>query len=126
MTAIAIDPTTLDYAIGNGAPVRDGTGGLMNAIVLRILTPLGTYWFDPTIGSQLYLLRRAKNVTNIVQIAEQYVEQALQPLIADGRATAIAITSQQPQNGWLYLFVKVTAANGQIVTFTHPVQVFGP
>lgn len=125
MTAIAIDPNTQDYDTSNGALVRDASGGLMNAIELRILVPLGSYWFDPNLGSKLFLLKRAKDLSNISQLAEQYALQALQGLLDDGRASAINITTEQPGNGWLYMWINVTAATGQIITFSNSIQVSG-
>ena len=123
MTAVAIDPVTLDYSVVNGALVRDVSGGLLNAIVIRILTPLGSYWYDSTIGSKLYLLRRAKDIVGIDLIAKEYVLQALQALIDDGRATAVDVVTSLPYSGWLTMLVTVTSATGQRVTFEHPIQV---
>lgn len=123
MTAIAISPLTGDYTVGNGAAQRDSSGALMNAIVLRILTPLGSYWAEPLLGSRLHELQREKDLERVSVLAKQYSEQALQGLLDDGRASAIDIQTQRNHDGRLLLEIAVSAANGQRLTFTHPVQV---
>lgn len=123
MTAIAISPTTGDYILNNGSAQRDSSGGLMNAIVLRILTPLDSYWANPLLGSRLHELQREKDLARVAVLAKQYCEQALQDLLDDGRASAIDIQTQRKHDGWLRLAIGVTAANGQRFTFNHPVKV---
>jgi len=123
MTASALSPLTGDYGIDNGAVLRDDSGGLMNAIVLRILTPLGSYWAEPLLGSRLHELQREKDVERVAILARQYCEQALQGLLDDGRATAIEIQAQRNHDGRLLMAITVTAANGQRLTFNHPVPV---
>lgn len=123
MTAIAISPLTGDYTISNGVAQRDISGGLMNAIVLRILTPLGSYWAASWLGSRLHELQREKDLARVAVLAKQYCEQALQDLLDDGRASAIDIQTQRKHDGWLHLSIGVTAASGERLTFNHPVKV---
>lgn len=111
-----IDPTTGGYT-------GTRTVSLENAIYFRLNTPLGSYWRDPTIGSLLYTLARAKDLPNIAVLAVQYAEQALQPLIDDGRAQSVAVTSSQPRTGWLLLEIDVVDATGETQHFQHPVKV---
>jgi len=118
-----IDPVLRDYAIINGAPVRDPAAGLLNAVYLRLATPLGSYWADPTLGSRLHELQREKDKARVSVLARQYAEQALAPLKADGRATAIEVSAEQPGNGRLHLLIAVTAAGGEHLTFMYPVTV---
>jgi phage gp46-like protein len=118
-----IDPTTGDYALANGAPTRDPAGGLANAVYLRLMTPLGGYWADPTLGSRLHELQREKDVSRVAVLARQYAEQALAPILADGRATAIEISTERPGNGRMHLLIEVTAASGERLAFRHPVKV---
>ena len=125
MTAIALDPTTLDYDVVYGVLARDISGGLLNSIIILILTPLGSYWFDPTLGSKLHTLKRSKDVSRTALLVKQYAQQALQRLLDSGRALSISVSTEQATNGWLYLFVEVVAASGQRVTFEHPVSVIG-
>lgn len=123
MTAIVINPLTGDYIYSNNIAERDSSGGLMNAIVLRILTPLSSYWAEPLLGSRLHELQREKDLPRVAVLAKQFSEQALQGLLDDGRATNIDVQTQRNHDGRLLLSIAVTAANGQRLTFTHPVQV---
>jgi len=56
-------------------------------------------------------------------LARQYSEQALQPLLDDGRARSITVTVQQPHNGRCLLLITVEDATGREQTFQHPVKV---
>lgn len=123
MTATAIAPLTGDYTFSNGIALRDDSGGLMNAIVLRILTPLGSFWAEPLLGSRLHELQREKDIARVSVLARQYSEQALQGLLDDGRATGINVQTQRNHDGRLLLAITVTSANGQKLVFTHPVKV---
>ena len=122
-----IDPATGDYALTDGAPKRDPAGGLANAVYLRLMTPVGSYWADPLLGSKLHLLQRMKDLARVEILARQYAEQALAPILADARATAIVVTTQRVKaadaTGRLNLLIEVTDAGGKRLTFTHPVQV---
>jgi Mu-like prophage protein gp46 len=114
MTDRALDPSTRDY---------DGTeiDHLGNAIYLRIMTPRGSWWADPTLGSRLYELAREKDVERVRVLAQQYAQQALQPLLDAGRADAIEIVAQR-QQGRLALAVDVTqGATRRLVELTIPV-----
>lgn len=122
-----IDPATGDYAIdASGAPLRDPAGGLANAVYLRLMTRLGSWWVDPALGSRLHELQREKDVARVALLARQYAQTALAPLIADGRARAIEVSTERqstPTGGRLALLIEVTAADGSRLTFTHPVKV---
>lgn len=127
MSDALIDPVTGDYVLTAGAPERDPAGGLANAVYLRLMTPLGSYWADPLLGSKLHLLRRMKDLARVEILARQYAEQALVPIINDGRATAIVVTTQRVKaadaTGRLNLLIEVTDAGGNRLTFTYPVKV---
>ncbi|MFF6676015.1 phage GP46 family protein [Pseudomonas aeruginosa] len=56
-------------------------------------------------------------------LAKQYAEDALKPLLDDGRAKAIAVTVEQPHNGRLELLVEVTDVTGDRQVFRHLVRV---
>lgn len=112
----ALDPTTGSYT---GAR----TTTLSNAVYLRLQTPLGSYWADPTLGSRLDELKREKDVARVSGLAKQYAEQALQPLLDDGRATSIMVSTQHMRKGWLLLLIDVVDASGKPEHFRHPVKV---
>ena len=100
-----ISPLTGDYA-------GTRTDTLANTVYLRLMTPLGSWWADKTIGSQLHLLQREKDVERVALLAQQYAEEALQPIIDDGRAERISVTAEQPHKGRLNLHIRVETATG--------------
>lgn len=118
-----INPLTADYSIAAGAPARDPADGLANAVYLRLMTPLASYWADAALGSRLHELQREKDVPRVHRLAVQYAEHALAPILADGRATRIVVTAEQARPGWLTLLVEVTRASGERLTFKHLVKV---
>ena len=61
---------------------------LANAVYLRLMTPLGSYWADPTLGSRLHELQREKDVSRVAVLARQYAEEALAPLVRTAAPTA--------------------------------------
>ncbi|MGY2501024.1 phage GP46 family protein [Pseudomonas azotoformans] len=95
---------------------------LVNAVYLRLRTPLGSYWADPLLGSRLHELRREKDKSRVGNLAVQYSQQALKDLIDDGRATSIDVTAEQKHDGWLRLLIEVEAPAGR-QTFEHLVSV---
>lgn len=115
-TDAAIDTLRGDYT-------GERISSLANAIYLRLMTPLGSWWADTALGSRLHELAREKDVPRIRRLAAQYAEQALAPLLTDGRARAVTVTAAQPHDGRCILHVTVTDATGQQQTYTHPVRV---
>lgn len=120
---IWLNPRTAGYDIESGLPVRDPADGLANAVYVRLMTPLGSFWADPTLGSRLHELAREKDLARVALLARQYSEQALRPILDSGRATAIEVDTERPHDGRLLLSIRVTAASGRQFTFQHPVQV---
>ncbi len=98
-----LNPITGDYT---GSTINH----LQNAVYIRLTTPLGSWWADPSIGSLLHLLQREKDVERIAQLAEQYASEALQPIVDSGRASSIAVLTTQPHNGTLVLHIRVQTA----------------
>lgn len=111
-------PTTGDYT-----PAKNRITSIENAVYLRLMTPLGAYWADPALGSRLHELRREKDLARVALLAQQYAEQALQPLIDDGRATSLAVETRRERPGWLILLVTITDATGAQYSFSQPVRV---
>jgi phage gp46-like protein len=77
-----IDPATGKY---------DGTriNNLGNAVWLRIMTPLGSWWARPELGSRLHELQRQKALPRVAVLAEQYARSALADLVSAGRAQSV-------------------------------------
>lgn len=122
-----INPTTRDYLPDAGARsgelMRDPAYGLLNAAYLRLAVPLGSWLGDVTLGSRLHLLAREKDVSRVFVLAQQYAEQALKPMLDDGRLKSISVRTQHPRSGWLALGIEITDALGERRSFTLPVSV---
>lgn len=96
---------------------------LQNAVYIRLTTPLGSWWADGRVGSLLHTLTREKALIPVGLLAQQYAEEALQPLLDDGRASAIIVNHSPPKQGQLFLFIQVTDNRGETITFKHPVKI---
>lgn len=95
---------------------------LQNAVYIRLTTPLGSWWADGRVGSLLHLIQREKDLDRIGLLAQQYAEEALQPLLDDGRAKEITVSYSQPHNGVLILSISVTDNRGNGFEFKYPVK----
>lgn len=100
-----LNPQTGDYT-GNTINT------LQNAVYIRLKTPLGTWWADPSMGSLLHLLQREKDLPRVALLAKQYAQEALQPIVADGRAQRIDVDVMQEHDGILLLHIRVETAQG--------------
>lgn len=100
-----LDTLTGDYT---GRTINN----LKNAVYIRLKTPLGSWWADKNLGSLLHLLGREKDLGRVGLLAKQYAEEALQPIVDDGRAERITVSAEQPHNGMLYLNIRVETAAG--------------
>lgn len=122
-----IDPTTGAYVSTGTDLQQDPARGLANAVYLRLMTPLGSYWAAPLIGSRLHELVRSKALANREVMARQYAQTALQDLLDDGRAQAITVaTNMQAMDDAskvLQLVIEVVDASGKAYTFKHHVPV---
>jgi phage gp46-like protein len=125
-----LNPITGDYAADPariGALVRDPAAGLANAVYLRLMTPLASWFGDPTLGSRLHELQREKDLARMERLAKQYSEQALQPLLNDGRARSITVSTDRQKDrsgaGRHMVLIEVVDARGQTHVFSAPVAV---
>ncbi len=115
-TDAAIDTQYADYT-------GERVTSLATAVYLRLMTPLGSWWADASLGSRLHELLREKDVARVRILAAQYAEQALAPLVTDGRALAVSVTASQPYSGRCDLDVSITDATGQQQLYSHSVRV---
>lgn len=53
------------------------------------------WWADPTLGSRLWLLKRAKLTPKTLGTARRYVEEALQWLVDEGIASRVEVTAER-------------------------------
>lgn len=121
-----INPATGDYladALRPGDLARDPSNGLVNAAYLRLMTPLGQWFGDATLGSRLHELAREKDLPRVEQLARQYAQQALQPLLQDGRAQRIDVRTSRQGDGRLRLAIELVDANGVTSAFDVLVKV---
>ncbi len=112
-----LNPQTGGYVVNQSAQ------SIENELYIRLVTPLGSYWADRTLGSRLHELRRQKHLKRIEVLAKQYAEQALQPVLQFKRAQSIQVTTSTPQRGWLKLHIEAVDAAGDTVTLSHKVAV---
>ena len=122
MTAAYIDPDSADYVAAAGDLQRDPADGLANAVYLRVMTPLGTWWADPTLGSRLHELAREKDVPRVERLARMYLQQALQPLLDDGRVRTLELSAEREPSR-LNVRVELVDAQQQTRTFDMHVKV---
>lgn len=111
-----INPITRDY---DGKCIDT----LANAVYLRLMTPLGAWWADKTLGSRLHELAREKDVIRVRKLAKQYAEMALMPIVKDGRARKITVAAEQVQSGMCLLHIIVETKVGKRFEFNHHVKV---
>ncbi|MDF5874231.1 phage GP46 family protein [Pseudomonas aeruginosa] len=111
----ALDPTTQDLT-------GQRTDTLANAVYLRLGIPLGSWWADPSLGSRLHELARSKDRPRVGVLAQQYAEDALATLTAEGRAQSITVSREQRDDGRLLLHIEVLEAGGRLTTFSTPCE----
>lgn len=111
-----LDPSSGDYT---GERITT----LANAVYLRLMTPLGGWWADPSLGSRLHELTREKDVPRVRTLARQYAEQSLAPLVNDGRARSVSVTADMPHDGRCLLHVEVVDLTGRRSLYSYPVKV---
>lgn len=125
-----INPVTRDYelAVGAGSSLqRDPANGLANAAYLRLMTPLGSWFAAPTVGSRLHELQREKDLARVELLARQYALDALKPLLQDGRAASLEVETERQKDGSgagrLALVVRLRDAQGSASVFKVYVKV---
>jgi phage gp46-like protein len=111
-----INPLTRDY---DGKRIDT----LANAVYLRLMTPLGSWWADTTLGSRLHELQREKDLTRVYVLAKQYAEIALAPIVKDGRAKSIDVQASRLQEGVCLLHIVVQDKGGRRLELNHHVRV---
>ena len=97
--------------------------GLHNAAYLRLKVPLGTWFGDTQLGSQLYRLKREKDTPRTRKLAIQYAEAALNPLLDDGRARSVSVKAELASPGTIPLHIEIIDAGGKTHTLLHNVVV---
>ncbi len=113
---------TIDNQTGLGAMTFVKAENIMNNIYLSLKVKRGSFFYDPTFGSRLYLLDREKNTEIKKQLAIDYAREALQWLIASGKAQTVDVYAERDRQRNLdrmKLLVEVTPVNAdQPVAFS--------
>lgn len=107
-------------------PALGTSGGsdLLNVVFFSLATPRGSWFFDKTLGSRLYLLRKEKCLPRTEQLVRDYIGEALQWLIDIGRVIKADVTTERlPALGRIRYTVKVYGANEEQVSYTNFVRV---
>ena len=109
-----IDPAIEDYIYQDGQFAV--CGDLGNRIYLSLSIERGSLIGDETAGSNLHLLKRAKDTGNILRVAENYAMEALQHLLDDGSALSVTVEAAHRAPGYgINLAITVEQAQGSNV-----------
>jgi len=122
----AIESATDGSATGTMTFDKGSDGNLRNNIFLSLVIKRGSWFQNPSFGSRLHLLQRAKNSEQTAALAEDYCKEALDWLIDTGRVKKIEIIAQRDREQDLHrlkLLVMVTQSSGDQVSFTTFVEV---
>lgn len=111
-----LNPQTGGYVVNQSAQ------SIENELYIRLVTPLGSYWADRTLGSRLHELSRQKHLKRIEVLAKQYAEQALQPILDASRARRINVAASLARRGWLRLDIAAVDASGRSLNLIHEVR----
>lgn len=122
------DQTINDYTLdGINMPPYTGKSALAEAAYLRLLTPKGSYFADTTLGSELYKLKRSKDVPRMRRQALAWTKEALEPLRTPYYLTNISVDANVGGVTARYLVIRavLTQADGSQTTTSINVQVAG-
>lgn len=94
----------------NSKPKKD----IAEVAYLRLTTPLGSYFDDPTLGSNLYKLKRSKDLPRIRGQAIEWAKQALEPMRDEFYLTDISVNAlDAKKKGHFAISAQMTTADGQ-------------
>lgn len=111
MSSWVVDPKTGDYLSTNGSPTNSEDLRIPAFYRLKIHRQGWMYAPDPNYGSDYYLLRKRHKPSDARSI-ETIGSKALQPIIDDGRATDISMTTTLTTRNGTTLETLITDASG--------------
>lgn len=82
------------------------------SICQRLNIHRAKYWANRQLGSQLYTLKRSKDVLRMLQLIQQYANEALSDLVPD-RLSDIVVSASQTVQSRVDLSIEVTRLTGQ-------------
>ena len=94
----------------------------VQAICQRLNIHRAKYWAKPNLGSQFYKLKRSKDVPRMLQLVEQYADEALGDLVPS-RVSDLDITASQTVQSRIDLSIEVTLLTGKKQTIPYFVAV---
>lgn len=77
------------------------------------------WWGDPTMGSRLWLLARAKVTDETLRLAEEYAEEALAWMVGDGVVAGVSATAAWIAPRQLGLTIDLTRTDGTVRTLAY-------
>lgn len=91
---------------------------IRNNIIISLAIKKGSWWHDPQFG--ITDRPRLKITPATIRLVKQDIEQALQWIIAAGRATSIIVETWRAGNypHRLNILITATQADGRTVTYT--------
>ncbi|WP_165525632.1 phage GP46 family protein [Psychrobacter pygoscelis] len=126
MFKFKFDQQTSDYKLLSiDSPPTQGQYALAEAAYLRLITPKGSYFDDADFGSELYKLRRSKDLPRVRSQAIKYAKQALEPLRDAYYLNDITVAIEQAEQGYVKLKAALKTTDGSTVTTHINVQVAG-
>jgi phage gp46-like protein len=118
--AVRFDPANYrgDFALAGG-DIAAGDD-LQSLVIVSLFSDRAQWWGDAyadvLLGSNLYLLRRAKRTTETLLRARDYAQEALAWLITDSIARTVVVEPSW-QARWLALRITITRADSSVVQF---------
>jgi phage gp46-like protein len=120
------DQTINDYTLeGINSPPSSAQDALAEAAYLRLITPKGSYFADSELGSELYKLKRSKDVPRMRRQAIAWAKQALEPLRKPYYLNAIMVNARAGTQGYMQIESSLIRADGSQTTTSINVQVAG-
>lgn len=101
----------------------------INNIIMSLAVKKGSWWFNPTFGSELHTLARAKATDSTAQLVKTYVQSALKWLISSGKLTSVTViteiipSSGSAQRGRINYLVTAIAPAGNELSYSNFVEV---
>lgn len=97
---------------------------VVQAVCQRLSIHRGKYWNDPKLGSRFYLLKRSKDVPRMLQLVQQYAEEALESLVPS-RLDSIIVSASHSIDSRIDLDIEITRLTGQKQNILYFVPVGG-
>lgn len=109
-----IDPATGDYVMQNGAPVL--SADLTYPAYYRCKIPRKKWLYAPDSNYGSDFATQYKQISSNTSVLEAIATRAMQPIIDDGRAAAISVTTLQRSRTGTQLQTDITPVVGEVQT----------